>query len=165
MKRLLIPLLLFILINYTWCPAQITGKGISYIAFRLDHSMRIPNHSVTVEIINRRKDVEVNVISIPKTDDIIWQQTAVDTTFNISKKKFETIANKVRTLRGVDLEKSIVTGLDGYRSSIEFGSYQNKITYTFWSPNLNTKERGLSDFLNLCKDIIKVGKLRRNEVL
>lgn len=147
------------------CTAQKSNDKIDYIAFDFRHSLRIPNHTVSVEIITRQNEVIVKVKSYPMKDAEQWKNTIVDTSFTIDKDKFIELTNKAVDLKGIDLKKAAISGEDGTECSIEFGSFGNTITYKFWSPDYETNKRGLFKFVDLCKELIKVGGLNPKEIL
>jgi hypothetical protein len=55
-------------------------------------------------------------------------------------------------------------GFDGAICSLSFGSANTQITYQVWSPDLNTRERRLEDYLKACEYIIKSAHLQPEEI-
>ncbi|MFC0879019.1 hypothetical protein ACE01N_20660, partial [Saccharicrinis sp. FJH2] len=147
------------------CLAQQTNDKIKYIAFKFEHSRRIPNHNIIIEVIKRQSEIVVKVKSNPMNSNTQWEKTKVDTTFSIDSKKFIELANDMSILNKIDLNKALTGGLDGTECYIEFGQYGSTVAYKFWSPDCDTKQRGLSDFLNLCEKLIKVGGLKPEDIL
>ncbi len=56
-------------------------------------------------------------------------------------------------------------GKDGTECEISYDTGGDKILYRYWSPDYETNERGLSDFLNTCKQIIIAAKLAPKDIL
>jgi hypothetical protein len=160
-------MLSFLLLTLTSviCFAQQTNDKIDYLAFNFSHSLRIPNHIVSVEIIKRQMEVMVQVKSTPMNDDKGWKSTIVDTSFTIDKTKFIELANKVVGFNKIDLTKAMAGGLDGTECTIEFGTFGSTVAYKFWSPDYDTNKRDLSDFLSLCKTLIETGGFEPKEIL
>ena len=102
---------------------------------------------------------------MPMNSDKRWEKTKVDTIFSIDSEKFIELANDMLILSKIDLNKAMTGGLDGTECTIEFGQYGSTVAYKFWTPDYNTKQRGLTDFLILCKKLIEVGGLKSNEIL
>jgi hypothetical protein len=48
-------------------------------------------------------------------------------------------------------------------ATIEFGKYGATIAYGFWNPDELTEDRGISDFFDLCKNIVIIGGLNPAE--
>ncbi len=158
--------LIFLLIFSTGVVfGQRKNDKITYIKFDFWHSLRIPNHTVSIEIIKRQSEVVVKVKSTPRNDNIKWKYSKVDTSFYISKNKFIELSMKTSELNKINLNKALVSGKDGTECTIEFGNYGNTISYKFWTPDYNTEQRGLKYFLNLCETLIETGGLKINEIL
>jgi len=98
-------------------------------------------------------------------DDKKWKYSKIDTSFYIGKNKFIELSKKTFELNKINLNKAIVIGKDGTECSIEFGDYMNTISYKFYTPNSNTENRTLTQFLNFCKILIKTGGLKPEEIL
>jgi len=144
---------------------QQTNDKIDYIGFKFYHSLRFVNHEVSIEIIKRKSEVVVKTTSTPMNNDKEWENTKIDTSFTIDKSKFIELTNKVSELNKINLNKAMIGGLDGTLCTIEFGTYGSTVSYKFWTPDCDTKERELSYFLNLCKILIETGGLEPKEIL
>lgn len=145
--------------------AQQVNEKINYIAFKFEHSRRIPNYMVTIEIIKRQAETVVKVNSIPRGSDKRWANTKIDTSFIIASKLFVDLANEVLALNKTNLTKALLGGKDGTECTIEFGTFGSTVAYKFWSPDYDTEQRGLTDFLKLCKKLIEIGGLKTKEIL
>jgi len=146
------------------CFGQQVIEKVDYIAFRFDHSRRIPFNHVTIEIIKRQTEIIVKTHSVPMNNDKNWEASKIDKSFNIDSKVFGELINEVLTLNKTDLNKALIGGLDGTECAIEFGTFGSTVTYKFWSPDYDTEKRGLKDFMKLCNKLIEVGGLNPNEI-
>jgi hypothetical protein len=145
--------------------AQQINDKIEYIGFKNEHSRRILNQKVTIELIKRQFETVVKVKSNPMNNDKQWEKTKIDTTFTIETKLFIELANEVLILNKTDLNKALTGGLDGTECEIEFGQFGSTLTYKFWTPDYDTEQRGLTDFLKLCKKLIDIGGLNPVDIL
>ena len=145
--------------------AQQSNEKIDYIAFRFEHSRRIPYKKVSIELIKRQTETVVKVYLVPGNNEKQWKASKLDTTFTIKKSLFTEISNEVSALNKIDLTRAFIGGKDGTECVIEFGTFGSTIAYKFWSPDYETAQRGLSDFLSLCKRMIVVGGLNPKEIL
>jgi hypothetical protein len=143
--------------------AKRTGHEIRFITLEFRHSLRIPNHHITIEIVNRKEPAMI-VKSEAMNDDEQWQSYNRDTTLAINKEQFETLKLKANKLKEIDLEKANLFGKDGTTCALKIG-YFNSVTYEFWTPDWATKKRGLEDFLSLFKDILELAGFDPKEIL
>jgi hypothetical protein len=163
-KKEIISILILIMIS-GFCFSQQINDNIDYIAFKFEHSRRIPYNQVTIEINKRESETEVKVHSIPMNNDKQWENTKIDKSFKIDTKLFTELANEVMVLNKIDLKKALTGGLDGTECSIEFGTFGSTVTYKFFSPDVETENRDLIDFLNICKKIIEIGGFNPKDIL
>ena len=142
-------------------------SGINEITFNFRHSLRIPDHHVTIHIENYRHEITVKVKSEPlKGYEKEWGHTRIDTTYKITADVFQQLTQSVLLIDGNSIIKRLNDrGMDGTVCEIKFGSFQNAVSYKFWSPQYNTKQRNLDSFLDACKLIIRTGKLDPKEIL
>ncbi len=138
---------------------------ISFISFELTHSLRIPNHHVFINIINKNKQPCVHLISTPSTRIRRRIFKATDSTFLIGIDTFKQLSADVLKLNNIDVVKANLDGRDGTTCKIEYGSADKVVKYEFWSPDFETEQRGLTNFLNACKKIIDAEYLRPKDVL
>ena len=166
MKRKIFYIFFSLISITTLCSAQQLSDKINYITFKLYHSKRIPHQSVAITINKKNNEYWVHVSSIPKDSNIKWKQTSIDTTYKLDNKIFIELANDVLTLPKIDLNKAFVKpGLDGTTCSIEFGTFGNTIAFNFWTPDSDTENRDLTDYLEICKRIITIGRLNPEDIL
>ena len=165
MKINLILLIFSLTMASRTCFAQQSNDKIDYIAFRFEHSLRIPYNRVIIEMINGQSEIEVKVHSVPMNNDKQWDNTKIDKSFKIDTKLFTDLANEVFALNKIDLKKAMTGGLDGTECSIEFGTFGSTVTYKFWSPDVETKNRDLTDFIRICKKMIEIGGLNPKDIL
>jgi hypothetical protein len=160
--------LILALMTLTLLPsnAQQLIENINHLVFRFSHSKRIPNHYVEIELIKRESITRVHVNSTPMDNDRNWINTKVDTTYFVENSVFERLAIQAVTLTNIDLYRAfnLEAGLDGTTATIMFGKYGATVSYRFWNPDHLTEYRGLSDFYDLCKNIVLIGGLKPEEI-
>jgi hypothetical protein len=151
-----------ILSNVLFCQ-----NGIDDITLTFSHSLRIPDHYIAIKIRQKREDITVEAKSNPMDRYAEkWKHTKVDTTFKITKIEFEHITQSILQIDGNAIAKSLnFTGLDGTICSIEFGNFQNTVSYSVWSPHYKTEERHLEIFLETFKLILKMGNFDPKKIL
>lgn len=100
----------------------------------------------------------------------IWQVFQTDTTFVVSDEEFTKIFNSLSELSSED----IFTGMDtsdpylpayGGRVRLEYGSFEGSISFEIWSPWKETENRGLTNYVQVCKQIISTGNEDPRKVL
>jgi len=158
----------FLYNDKVWKLKSISEQPISIIKFDLQHPLRITDHKVSIELKKQgNKDVLVHLISIPlivsQGQDII--EKSIDTTFFIENTRFLKIQELLPKLSGIDNKKAKASGKDGTVCKLQFGTIEYKTTYEYWSPDYNTTERGLDDFLHICYKIIKTANLQPEVIL
>jgi hypothetical protein len=158
--------LLGMLLSSSWASEyQENNQNISYVEFKLIHSKRIPNQMVDIKIIRQQDETIVNVTTNPRNDDIKWSKTKIDTSFVVNNNILTDLSNNIVQLKDIDFNKAFQSaGLDGTSCTLTFGTFGNTISYKFWTPDSMTEFRGLSEFLNICKTIIKIGGLKPEEI-
>ena len=160
--RLLV-ITLFALTSLTMCKNE--ADKVEYVKFELIHSRRIPNHKVQIEITKKNSIYFLHLQSSPIARNTIWEKTRIDTTFIIDNTAFKKVSREVYKLSKCDFSKSEIMGLDGYDCTIKFGFEGKEKTYNFWTPNYDTEERGLTDYLKACNLMIKTAGLKTEEIL
>jgi hypothetical protein len=155
--------------NYSTSLTRQTGLDskdkITQISFHLEHSLRIPNYKVDIEMSKRFNGVFLHVSSSPMPGHSGWDNTRIDTTYKINEVVFDKVLSSIRLISPKDLQSAGVSGDDGTSCEIRFGDYQNYISYVIWTPNYNTKERKTEDFLNACKQFIVAAHLDPKKIL
>jgi hypothetical protein len=138
---------------------------LSHVEFELYHSLRIPNQHVKIDI-DRSNDsiVSMHVISNPAENSTKWAKTKIDTIYILDLKIFREILIAILKITKIDVTKAITIGLDGTSCTLAFGSLYNDISFTFWSPDYDTKERDLTYFVEACDLIIKTAKLKPKDI-
>ena len=165
MKTFCLFLLLFFLFTENNKTFSQDSNEMTFISFELTHSLRIPNHHVVINIVNRNKQQSVHLITNPLTKIKNKVYKAQDTVFAINVDEFEALSNAVLKLNDMNVAKAELSGKDGTTCNIEFSSADKTVKYEFWSPDYETEQRGLTDFLNACKQIIEAAHLRPKDVL
>jgi len=155
-------IMLFALISLTMCKND-TDK-VTYIRFELEHSRRIPNNKVLIEITKKNSKYFLHLRSYP-LGQTKWEKTRIDTTFSIDNATFKKVNREVIKLTNSDFSKSERIILDGFNCSIKFLFKGQEKTYDIDTPNLDTEERGLTDYLKVCELIIQTAGLKTEDVL
>lgn len=141
------------------------NRDVTFISFELTHSRRISNHHVFINIINKNKRSSVHLIATSLGETKIRIYKVKDTSFTIIDEKFKEVNAAILQLQQIDTSKGIVNGIDGTNCKVEFGSANKTVKYEFWSPDYETEQRGLTDFLNACNKIIEAAHLQPKDVL
>jgi hypothetical protein len=148
---------LTLILGLLLCWGKTFGQDYYEIDLEFHHSRKIQNNHVSIDIIKRIDTISVKVTTGPPIKD---------TSFTISKSEFVKIVNSLALIKSSDIISTIVFfALDGTTCSIKFGDFNNTITYTAWSPDYNTKERKLVDFLEAFKLVLSVAKLDPSKIL
>lgn len=100
-----------------------------------------------------------------KDDYKTWLKRDADTIIIIGKEDFNRIAEKSMNLSSSMILKGMnpsnpIIGNDGTGVILEIVVTMDKISYSIWSPDYNTKERNLEPFLAICKEILLLAKLK-----
>lgn len=162
--------ILIILLTLNSVKAQLSYKNIELISLSFTHSRRIPYNYVSVTLTHSPANGQyfAKVESKPMNNDPNWAYSKMDTTCTIDSTRFTALAEKVILLLKMDLSKALEPGLlgnDGTYCSISFGTFTGSIVFGFWSPDYNTKQRGLDFFLDLCRQILYIGRLDPEKIL
>jgi hypothetical protein len=158
MKTIIVSIIFLLCVDSSTVFAQELNERINYIGFKFTCSKRVPYNSITIKFNKHGDDVTLKIFSKPLSDDNQWANTIVDTSLMIRSEIFDQLIHEVLSLNKIDLYKAFeMAGLDGTNCTIEFGSFGNTIGYTFWTPSARTEQRGLTNFLNLCKKIVMIG--------
>jgi hypothetical protein len=166
MKIYIIALLVILLNVSLTAESQQNSQNICYVGFKLVHSRRIPNQIVEINIIRKQEETIVKVVTNPKNNDTQWSKTKIDTSFVVSNNILTDLSNNILHLKDIDLNKAFQpAGLDGTSCTVTFGTFGNTISYKFWTPDSMTDFRCLTEFLNICKTILKIGGLKPEEIL
>jgi hypothetical protein len=160
---------LLLLMLFTGLTANTYGQehGVYQVKFEFYHSLRIPNHHVSVEFQRYGESISVHVKSEPMKDqDSKWNDTKLDTTFELTKSDFDKIVEVVAKINCSDIVSGLdFTGLDGTTCEITYGSYAAGVSYKVWSPDYDTKKRNLEEYLEACKLILVTANLDPKEIL
>lgn len=162
MKKVKILFAFLLIINSVFAFSQQTDSKVKYISFHFYHSMRIPYREVTIEIFKKRNNALVKVLSKAAKDDKRWDYSRVKKQFEIDLKTFEELASNIVVLQTIDLPKD--DGKDGNSCIIEFGKGGKNMEYKVWTPEYDTDQRGLTYFMERCKELILIGKLNPEEI-
>ena len=141
--------------------------GIYHVKLDYYHSIRIPNHHVSVEFQRFGDSISVHVVSEPMDDqDSKWNETKIDSNYKLNKSEFDKIVEAVKQVNCSDIASRLdFTGLDGSTCKLSFGGISSEISYKVWTPNYDTEKRNLSEFVNACKLILRIVNLDPEEII
>ena len=146
---------------------SIKSSKIDNIEFTYSSGQRIPYNIVNVNIYRARDNQ--NALAIihcePSSNEAKWAYSKIDKIVDIDIESFEKLAKATNNLQNINLDKASLQGLDGSMWKIEFGSKGKNTSYNFWSPLSNSKERGLTAFINLSEQILDKVKLNKSEII
>ena len=165
MKFLKAIFLIFTFLASHFCEAQ--KIEIDKISFYYQSSLRIPFNNVSVEIYKREdgKSAFAFVKSEPANDNSEWKYSNINTHKEIEIENFNSLKKKISLLEKINFDTAYQEGGDGNTCKLEFSAKGHGISYEFWSPNFETDERGLTVFVETCKEILKLVGLNDKEVL
>jgi hypothetical protein len=165
MKILKTSILFFAFFIGSICYSQ--EKDIDNIIFEYNSFLGIPFNSVKIQIYKTvdGKSAFAFVQSETENDDSESQYSKIDASYDIDIEKFNNLIMKVVFLEKIDLDKAYLDGTDASTCKIEFGAKGRNISYEFWEPKFETKERGLNLFVELCEEILTLFKLNPKEFL
>ena len=157
---------LFILLTSLTMSTYGQDQSIYHIKFDYYHSMRIPNHHVSVEFQRFGDSISVHVVSEPmKGQDIKWGETKIDSTYNLDKSEFDKIVAAVKQVNCSNIIDGLdFTGIDGSTCGLSFGGISTGISYKVWTPDYDTEKRNLNEFMYACKLILRIVKLDPKEI-
>ena len=159
-------LTLFALFILTVCSSygQIRTDKVN---FKFTHSLRIPNHEIIIDVIHiiDRDTVLMRVQSNPIENEPRWLHTKIDTTYKVNKQQFKALKEIVQSISLEDMKKAMRGGgTDGTLCELGFGDWQNKIIFQVWTPNYDTKERGLEKYMEACEMMLRMVKFKPRKV-
>jgi len=140
-------------------------EKIDDIEFSCYSGLRIPYNEVVINMERNSEEVIVYVHSKPLNDDPKWKYSKIDTVLFKDVRTFNKLTKSVISLDKIDIDKAHTIGLDGYTCKIEYGAKGKNKSYRFWSPTSDTKKRGLTEFVNLCEQILEISGLKKKEII
>lgn len=159
----LLVIIFVVLTTLSMCNAK--TDSLEYIRLEIKHSRRIPNNKVAIEIKKEKEKYLLHIKSLPLFKTPKWEKTIIDTTFEIEGKYFIKISDEIPNIIKSDFTKSDVQGFDGATYSLKFKSNGKEKEYHIWTPYYDTKGRGLTNYLKICKLIVETAGLKEEEVL
>ena len=164
-NKLILLFLLLLTINYHNCFSQKNTKGTEYIQFTLTHSMRIPYNYVRIDYTKSDSAFYLTVYSKALNDNKKFKSTTFYKHYKSDKKTFNQIVEKLKKLDEIDLSEALPQGgKDGTRCTISFGTRVRTISYNCWAPDYETKNRGLLVYYNICVELIKLARLKPEDI-
>jgi hypothetical protein len=143
-------------------------EPIEYVKLEFWHSLRIPYNNLEIKLMvyygNKEDKIKVIAKSSPTYDDKRFQYSKIDTSFLIDRGEFIKIIDLIKSISASDIYSYSTMGADGSSCGISFGNFQNLISYNVWSPDINTKERRLENFMIAFKAIIEIAKIDSEKI-
>lgn len=157
--------------------------NITHVNLKINHSRRIPDSQIFVDIKYIRGKHTVRLTSTPKKNsaNLIrknkkvtlesrpygkeWEHTKIDTTFFIGEKKFEDVKASLKKIDPDDFftyESAIF--LDGYSTKLSYIGSSGEVSYGFSNPNITTESRGLSRYMCTCALILETAGLGKGKI-
>ena len=167
MSKIKIHGLLILFLIVVFANTTVAAQEYEYqkdISFEVIHAKKFLN-SHTVIYLTQQADsckIEVEVSPIYNTKQIFKN---MDTSFFINPSVFKECKTMIAGFSTIDIGKALLIGHDGEICTITYGISGNSVAYQFWSPDHNTKQRGLTNFLNACYAIIEAAHLQPKDVL
>jgi hypothetical protein len=137
------------------------SSGSSQLKFTFIHSLRIPDHYVTVIFKKEKDSINVHAQSLPMAKaEAKWAATKKDYSFNITKAEYDQVIMSIQKISArAIIGGADFTGYDGTSWEIEFGNSDNAVIYRVWTAEYQTETRQLQSFVDACIFIIKTAKL------
>ncbi len=134
------------------------------ISFEVIHFKKLYNGHTEVYITQQADSCKIEIAVSPiQNPEQIFRK--MDTAFLIQPAIFNELKILITEFSNIDIDKALVIGHDGEFSSIKYGSPGSSVEYEFWSPEFETKQRGLTNFLKACHKIIEAAHLQTEDVL
>lgn len=142
------------------------SRGSSQLKFTFTHSLRIPDHYVTVVFKKEKDSVNVHAQSLPMAKaEAKWAATKKDYSFHISEAEYQKVIISIQRISAwAIIGGADFTGFDGTSWKIEYGNNDNAVTYSVWSAEYQTESRHLQSFVDACTLIIQTAKLDPKEI-
>ena len=165
MKLLGVAILMLFLNGLCLCQQAVDTDSIKLISFDFQQTRQLYHHNLHVNIKLFSSTSEMHIKSTPACGDKKCLKSAIDTIYQSTIKEFVEIRNAVLKISSIHMKDAQVSGFDGVNCSVGFGDGKTWIWYQVWSPNTATKERGLEEYVDACKFIIRKAKLRYRQIL
>jgi len=152
----------------------LTLQGYSqfkYLEFKLDisASFLLSSSHVVIELTNDSMGYKLKVKSTPWSTEAKYSKNKIDTIYLVSKEEVNKIGELLNEMsseqifKGINVNDIMIVN-EGRMCKLEYGSYLDKITFSIWSPDCDTKERNIELFYQACKEILKLGKLNPKKI-
>ncbi|HUW05680.1 MAG TPA: hypothetical protein VMW01_05425 [Williamwhitmania sp.] len=131
-------------------------QKIEFIRLTIEHSKRISDATVVVELTRNGNGAAVHLISRPMEQSLELMYTQRDTTFSLGEQQYSALCKVLANLQHSDFSKASVHGKDGVECCLEYGEVNKPVVYKFWSPDYDTEASGLTEYLNTCPLLLKM---------
>ncbi|WP_420574723.1 hypothetical protein [Kordia sp.] len=165
MKKLNI--LVFVITLFFSCQTQNKPETVNIKRITLSYGHTMSQQSLVVHIEKYQQDnIHVNYKYVPlgaaNSDDYKF------TSYHIDTDKFNKIVATILKIDRANIEKEAETiGLDGSSTSISFyekGKNTILNTYSIWSPDYNTQQRKLDDYIYAYKELVKLARMEADSL-
>lgn len=131
-------------------------QKIEFIRLTIEHSKRISDGMVVVELTRNGDGAAVHLVSKPMEQSSEWMHTQRDTTFCLGEQQYNALCTALANLQHSDFSKATVHGHDGVECCLEYGEVNKSLVYKFWSPAYDTAAFGLTEYCNVCRLLVKM---------
>lgn len=139
--------------------------NVRNISLEILASKRIPHNKISIDIKYLKKVYSIKLKSIPKSDEKMWANSKIDTSFFLNEEGFERIKSSLQKINPNDfLRDKEYNFLDGYKAVLRYGGFGAEIFYSFRSPNSRTDTRGLNAYMNTCALIMKTAGFTNGKI-
>lgn len=123
--------------------------------------MRIPYNQIIIDIQLNKNKPSLSVKSMPLNNDDQWSYSKIDTSFTISSDEFNKLTSTIEKMLDSGLGiNDTVSGKDGSEWLLQFEYKGVTKVYKAWSPDYDTKNRELNNFMENCRLIVETAKLK-----
>ena len=162
----LILLSIFFLIFFNTAFAQ-----FDYLEINLEvrPTISLSKNQILIKLFKKDSTFLLKIESNPRSSEKKYLKTKKDTTYIISKNKFNEIAelainlSSSKILHGMTPYNPMIFN-DGMGIDLEIKVFQSKIKYSIICPNNQIKERNLEPFIYVCNKIILLAKLSPKDI-
>jgi hypothetical protein len=158
MKKILLAILWTILIG-----VNMYAQGSRYISINYQHSRRIPYNTIDIELKsenNGGKIYYIKVVTKQMKGSSGWESSNTERTISIDKKYFDDMFDRILSINFTEIvmNSENIVGTDGNTISLIFGTYQNNIKISLWSPTYKEEERRTGVLNDIIHDLfLKTG--------
>ena len=159
--------ILFLIFASLLLSSKVIAQEYEYpkmISLKVLQNKRFYNSHTEIYITKQADSCNIEIAVSPTHDsNEIFRK--MDTAFSIPPNLFNELKSLITSFSNIDMDKALLIGHDGEFTTIKYGLPGSLVEYEFWSPNVDTKKRGLTDFLQTVYKIIETAHLQPKEIL